>query len=77
MGLAAAIPAVVAYNHFSNRIQVMEEDMLQFTSDFVNTLKTDLLFRPDRGEEASGPVEIAGERRGICDCMGAERAQMR
>jgi len=77
MGLAAAIPAVVAYNHFSNRIQVMEEDMLQFTSDFVNMLKTDLLFRPGRGEEASEPVEIAGERRGICGRMEVDPAQIR
>lgn len=45
MGLAAAIPAVVAYNHLSDKIQSMEDDMLHFTSDFLNTLKTDLICR--------------------------------
>lgn len=51
MGLAAAIPAVVAYNHLSNKIQSIEDDMLHFTSDFLNTLKTDLICR-DRHEES-------------------------
>lgn len=41
MGLAAAIPAVVAYNHFSNKIRSLEDDMLHFTSDLLNTLRTD------------------------------------
>lgn len=52
MGLAAAIPAVVAYNHLSNRIQDIEDDMLHFASDFLNTLKTDLICR-DRDDEPS------------------------
>lgn len=43
MGLAAAIPAVVAFNFFSNRILLVEDDMLQFSSDFLNFLKTDLV----------------------------------
>jgi biopolymer transport protein TolQ len=43
MGLAAAIPAVVAFNFFSNRILLVEDDMLQFSSDFLNVLKTDLV----------------------------------
>ena len=43
MGLAAAIPAVVAYNHFANKIRSIEDDMLHFTSDFLNSLKTDLM----------------------------------
>lgn len=50
MGLAAAIPAVVAYNHLSNKIQDIEDDMVHFTSDFLNTLKTDLICQ-DRHEE--------------------------
>lgn len=77
MGLAAAIPAVVFYNHFSNMIQLIEDDMLQFTSEFVNRLKTDLVFRRGQGEEASGPADIAGERRGPCGCMEVNRAQVR
>lgn len=69
MGLAAAIPAVVAYNHFANKIQLIEDDMLQFTSDFLNTLKTDLLCETRQGEAGSGPLGIARERQGLCGCM--------
>jgi biopolymer transport protein TolQ len=50
MGLAAAIPAVVAYNHFSNRIRVVENEMSHFSSDFLNILKRDLM-RRGRPEE--------------------------
>jgi len=50
MGLAAAIPAVVAYNYFSNKIQSVEDDMLHFTSDFLNSLKTDLMCRSRQKE---------------------------
>ena len=51
-GLAAAIPAVVAYNHFSNKITTIEDDMLQFASDLLNRLRTDLMDR-------SAPEEVA------------------
>lgn len=43
MGLAAAIPAVVAYNHFSNRIRSLESEMNHFGADFLNMLKRDLM----------------------------------
>jgi biopolymer transport protein TolQ len=58
MGLAAAIPAVVAYNHLSDKIQCIEDDMLHFTSDFLNTLKTDLICR-DRQDEPSATRRCA------------------
>ncbi len=45
IGLGAAIPAVVAYNHFSNKIRSIEDDMLHFTSDFLNSLRTELMCR--------------------------------
>lgn len=35
-GLAAAIPAVVGYNYFIQRIRVMENDMSTFTAEFLN-----------------------------------------
>ncbi len=38
-GLAAAIPAVVAYNYFLNRISRIEEEMNGFVSDFINLLE--------------------------------------
>lgn len=36
LGLAAAIPAVIAYNHFQNRIKVLGDEIENFTSDFLN-----------------------------------------
>jgi biopolymer transport protein TolQ len=35
-GLAAAIPAVVAYNHFSQRIKVLASEMENFAHEFLN-----------------------------------------
>jgi biopolymer transport protein TolQ len=35
-GLAAAIPAVVAYNHFSGQIRVLAVEMENFSSEFLN-----------------------------------------
>jgi biopolymer transport protein TolQ len=51
IGLAAAIPAVVAYNHFSTKIRVIDNEMSYFASDFLNILKRDLM-RKGRQEEA-------------------------
>ena len=59
IGLAAAIPAVVAYNHFSTRIQGIENEMSHFSSDFLNMLKRDLM-RKGRQEDITMP---APERR--------------
>lgn len=36
IGLAAAIPSVVAYNHFSRRVRVLAADMENFSSEFLN-----------------------------------------
>lgn len=36
IGLAAAIPSVVAYNHFSRRVRVLTSDMENFSSEFLN-----------------------------------------
>jgi biopolymer transport protein TolQ len=38
-GLAAAIPAVMAYNYFLNRIRMVLNGMDSFTSEFVNFLQ--------------------------------------
>lgn len=42
-GLAAAIPAVVAYNQFTSRVRVLEAEMTNFMADFLNILERDLL----------------------------------
>jgi biopolymer transport protein TolQ len=39
VGLFAAIPALVAYNHFNSRIHVLENEMRNFSSDFLNIIK--------------------------------------
>ena len=36
VGLAAAIPAVVAYNHFSHEVSVLHADMENFTAEVLN-----------------------------------------
>lgn len=38
-GLAAAIPAVIAYNYFLSRIRVLETEMDAFGADFLNIVK--------------------------------------
>ena len=40
-GLAAAIPSVIAYNHFSNQVRVLESEMNNFCSDFLNIIERD------------------------------------
>lgn len=54
MGLAAAIPAVVAYNHYSNSIRMIENEMSHFSADFLNMLKRDLM---RRGKQEDVPVD--------------------
>ena len=38
-GLFAAIPAVVAYNYFLSKIRVLDSEMQNFSSDFLNIVK--------------------------------------
>jgi len=44
-GLAAAIPAVVAYNHFSRRVAVLTSEMETFMSDFLSVIERQHLKR--------------------------------
>lgn len=39
VGLFAAIPAVVAYNFFISKIRVLDSEMTNFSSDFLNIVK--------------------------------------
>jgi biopolymer transport protein TolQ len=43
IGLVAAIPAVVAYNFFNDRIKVLVSDMEGFSNDFLNIVKRHFL----------------------------------
>jgi len=42
-GLAAAIPAVIAFNYFMNRIRIVETEMQSFSADFLNIIERDIL----------------------------------
>ena len=44
-GLAAAIPAVVAYNYFTSKVRVLESEMHNFSADFLNLIERDLMRR--------------------------------
>jgi biopolymer transport protein TolQ len=51
-GLAAAIPAVVAYNYFSSKIRVIESEMHNFSADFLNLVERELLM--SKGADTHG-----------------------
>jgi biopolymer transport protein TolQ len=44
-GLAAAIPAVVAYNYYTNKVRVLESEMHNFSADFLNLVERDQMRR--------------------------------
>ncbi len=44
-GLAAAIPAVVAFNYFNNKVHILESEMQNFSADFLNLIERDLMRR--------------------------------
>jgi biopolymer transport protein TolQ len=46
-GLAAAIPAVIAFNYFMSKIRVVESELHSFSADFLNIIERDIL-RIDR-----------------------------
>ncbi|MEZ4528414.1 MAG: protein TolQ [Desulfobacterales bacterium] len=46
-GLAVAIPAVIAFNYFMQKIKVMDSDLQSFAADFLNIIESDIL--PQKG----------------------------
>ncbi len=42
-GLAAAIPAVIAFNHFMSKIRIIETELHNFAADFINIIERDIL----------------------------------
>jgi len=42
-GLAAAIPAVVAYNYYINRIKVLSAEMENFSAELLNIIERHFL----------------------------------
>ena len=49
-GLAAAIPAVIAFNYFMNRIRIVETELQSFSADFLNIIERDIL-RTERRQQ--------------------------
>ena len=42
-GLAVAIPAVIAFNHFMHKIRIIESELQSFSADFLNIVERDIL----------------------------------
>ncbi len=42
-GLAAAIPAVIAFNHFMQKIRILESELQNFSADFLNIIERDIM----------------------------------
>jgi len=42
-GLAAAIPAVIAFNFFMSKIRVVESELVSFSADFLNIIERDIM----------------------------------
>ncbi len=42
-GLAVAIPAVIAFNYFMQKIKILESELNSFASDFLNIIERDIL----------------------------------
>ena len=43
MGLVVAIPSVIAYNYFAQRIRIIEVELDNFSADFLNIVERDIL----------------------------------
>ena len=48
-GLAVAIPAVIAFNYFMQKIRVIESELQSFSSDFLNIIERDILSSKGNG----------------------------
>jgi biopolymer transport protein TolQ len=42
-GLAVAIPAVIAFNYFMQKIRILESELQSFAADFLNIVERDIL----------------------------------
>ena len=43
LGLIAAVPAVIAYNYFTQKIRIIESELDSFSSDFLNIIERELI----------------------------------
>lgn len=43
VGLAVAIPSVIAFNYFSQKVRIIDSDLKSFSADFLNIVERDIL----------------------------------
>ena len=48
-GLAVAIPAVIAFNYFMQKIRIIESELQSFSADFLNIIERDILSSKGNG----------------------------
>ena len=48
MGLFAAIPAVIAYNRFSTRVEKIENAYINFADEFLSILQRQIVVNEDK-----------------------------
>ncbi len=49
IGLAVAIPSVIAFNYFTQKIRVIESELQSFSADFLNIVERDILLSKEAG----------------------------
>lgn len=49
-GLAVAIPAVIAFNYFMQKIRIIETELQSFSADFLNIIERDILSEKEGGK---------------------------
>ena len=49
-GLAVAIPAVIAFNYFMQKIRIIESELHSFSADFLNIIGRDVLRMEGKSE---------------------------
>ncbi|MCP3922369.1 MAG: protein TolQ [Desulfobacterales bacterium] len=50
-GLAVAIPAVIGYNYFANKIKIMDSELEIFSADFLNIVERDVFRKKGQNNE--------------------------
>jgi biopolymer transport protein TolQ len=59
-GIAAAIPAVIAYNHFANQIRRAAVEMDSFSQDFLNLVQRSTVITPPPSLPVNGASSVPG-----------------
>ncbi|MBF0202129.1 MAG: protein TolQ [Desulfamplus sp.] len=63
-GLAVAIPSVVAYNYFTDRIRVLDSELQSFSADLLNIVERDISRGANSGADSKKVVGVPVGKRG-------------